>query len=166
MMEEDMFSKSLALALLGTALISAPALAQTSPPAGSTAPSSGPALNTGNWMTQAQPDQWRASKLRGVNVYNDKDEKIGDINELLVDNSGKVQAVVIGVGGFLGIGEHNVAVPLDQVKFEMQPRAVATTANTGNAGLAGTSPGGGTVASPAATGTVAVWSCFGKMESL
>jgi hypothetical protein len=92
MMEEDMFSKSLALALLGTALISAPALAQTSPPAGSTAPSSGPALNTGNWMTQAQPDQWRASKLRGVNVYNDKDEKIGDINELLVDNSGKVQA--------------------------------------------------------------------------
>jgi hypothetical protein len=111
-MEEHMFAKHLALALLATTLIAAPALAQTSPPAGSTtappagstaAPSSGP-MNTGNWMTQEQPGQWRASKLEGLDIYNQNNEKIGDISELLVDSSGKIQAVVVGVGGFLGIG--------------------------------------------------------------
>ncbi len=40
---------------------------------------------------------------------------------------GKIEAVVIGVGGFLGIGEHNVAVPFDQVKFVEEPRRVAAT---------------------------------------
>src|SRR5215210_6116902 len=45
-------------------------------------------MNTGNWMTQPQAGQWRASKLRGLNVYNENNEKIGDIDELIVDNSG------------------------------------------------------------------------------
>lgn len=44
-------------------------------------------------------------------VYDTKDNKIGDVNDLLVDNDGKVSAVIIGVGGFLGAGEKNVAVP-------------------------------------------------------
>ena len=125
--------KHLALALLGTTLIAAPALAQTNPPAGSTtAPPAGstaaPAqMGGGNWMTQEQPGQWRASKLEGLDVYNQNNEKIGDISELLVDSSGKIQAVVVGVGGFLGIGERDVAIPFDQIKFVNEPRAVATT---------------------------------------
>ena len=52
--------------------------------------------------------QWRATKLTGVNVYNPSNEKIGDISELIVGRDGRVAAVVVGVGGFLGIGEHNV----------------------------------------------------------
>jgi hypothetical protein len=114
-MEEDMLTKHLALALLGTTLIAFPALAQTNPPAGSTtAPPAGstaaPAqMGGGNWMTQEQPGQWRASKLEGLDVYNQSNEKIGDISELLVDSSGKIQAVVVGVGGFLGMGERDVA---------------------------------------------------------
>src|SRR3954470_18927046 len=53
------------------------------------------------FMSQEQPGQWRASKLEGLNVYNTNDEKIGDISELIVDTNGKIQAVVVGVGGFL-----------------------------------------------------------------
>ena len=83
-------------------------------------------MSTGNWMTQEQPGQWRASKLEGLDVYNSNNEKIGDISELLVDNSGKIQAVVIGVGGFLGMGEHDVAVPFEQMTFVNEPRAVAS----------------------------------------
>jgi sporulation protein YlmC with PRC-barrel domain len=60
---------------------------------------------------------WRASKLMGLNVYNEANEKLGDINELLVDKSGKIEAVVIGIGGFLGMGEHNVAVSMNKLKF-------------------------------------------------
>jgi len=44
--------------------------------------------------------QWRSSKLIGVNVYNDNNDKIGEIQELIVDKSGKVENVVLGVGGF------------------------------------------------------------------
>jgi sporulation protein YlmC with PRC-barrel domain len=60
---------------------------------------------------------WRSSKLIGLDVYNRADEKLGDINEILFDNEGKVKAVVIGVGGFLGMGEHDIAVSMDKLKF-------------------------------------------------
>ncbi len=149
-----MLAKHLAMALLGTALVSAPALAQTQPSGStSTAPSASQssAMSSGNWMTQEQPGQWRASKLDGVNVYNNNNEKIGDISELIVDQSGKIQAVVIGVGGFLGMGEHDVAVPFDQIKFSNEPRAATTASNTTTTGTAGTA---GTTA-PSTTGSVA-----------
>ena len=61
--------------------------------------------------------QWRSSKLIGVDVYNDANEKIGDIEELIVDKSGKIEHVVLGVGGFLGMGEHYVAVSFDKLKW-------------------------------------------------
>ncbi len=48
-----------------------------------------------------KPGEWRASKIIGLNVYNDQNEKLGDINEMMVDASGKVLGYVIGVGGFL-----------------------------------------------------------------
>ncbi|MHB2206331.1 PRC-barrel domain-containing protein [Methylobacterium sp. CM6257] len=98
--------KLLAFAVVGSAVLAGPVLAETAP-----------ASNNGQFVTQEKAGQWRTSKLRGLNVYNDNNEKIGDINELLVDNTGKIQAVVIGVGGFLGMGEHDVAVPFDQIKF-------------------------------------------------
>jgi sporulation protein YlmC with PRC-barrel domain len=155
-----MLTKHLTLALLGTVLISAPALAQTNAPASS---SPAPAattqpMNTGNWITQEQPGHWRTSKLEGLNVYNNNNESIGEIKDLLVDNSGKIQTVVIGVGGFLGLGEHHVAVPFDQIKFMNEPRAVATTpppapGTVATAPPAATTPAPG--AGPTTTGTVA-----------
>jgi sporulation protein YlmC with PRC-barrel domain len=74
-------------------------------------------------MYEMKPGQWRATKLTGLAVYNTNNERIGDIGELIVDRDGKVAAVVIGVGGFLGMGEHHVAVPFEQVKWVDEPRA-------------------------------------------
>ncbi|HZW47963.1 MAG TPA: PRC-barrel domain-containing protein [Microvirga sp.] len=105
-------------------------------------------------MTQIQPGQWRASQIEGLDVYNQNNEKIGDISEMLVDQSGKIQAVVIGVGGFLGIGERNVAIPFDQVKFVNEPRTTAATTTTGTAGAGGTAPGT-TATAPSTTGSTA-----------
>jgi sporulation protein YlmC with PRC-barrel domain len=76
---------------------------------------------SGPFMTEMKSGMWRASKLHDLNVYNNDNEKVGDINELLLDQSGKVEAVVIGVGGFLGLGEHNVAVPFEQIKWSNEP---------------------------------------------
>ncbi len=153
-----MVAKHLAVALLGSALMAAPALAQTSPGAGSTTnPSTGAAPtmnNTGSSagsstmggagsMTQIQPGQWRASQIEGLDVYNNNNEKIGDISEMLVDQSGKIQAVVVGVGGFLGIGERDVAIPFEQVKFVNEPRTNASASNNAT-GTTGTTGAGGT----------------------
>jgi len=57
---------------------------------------------------------WRASKLLHADVYNDEGKKIGKIEDMIVSPDGKVSAAVIDVGGFLGVGKHRVAVPVDQ----------------------------------------------------
>jgi sporulation protein YlmC with PRC-barrel domain len=61
------------------------------------------------WFTQAG-NEMRASKLIGTTVVNDANESVGKISELVLGKDGKVAAVVIGVGGFLGMGEREVAV--------------------------------------------------------
>jgi sporulation protein YlmC with PRC-barrel domain len=61
-------------------------------------------------------DQIRASKLIGAAVYDPADQKIGMVDELVLNPDGKVADVVIGVGGFLGAGEKRVAVPMAELK--------------------------------------------------
>src|ERR1700753_614569 len=53
---------------------------------------------------------WRASKVVGLNVYNDQNENVGSINDLLMDKNGSVKAAVISVGGFLGMGSRLGAI--------------------------------------------------------
>jgi sporulation protein YlmC with PRC-barrel domain len=76
-------------------------------------------------------EMWRSSKLIGLNVYNDQNEKLGDISEILLDKSGKVEGVVIGVGGFLGMGKHDIKVEMGKLKFIDEP--VRTASTTGSA---------------------------------
>lgn len=79
--------------------------------------------------TSSFKGNWRTSKLVGLNVYNDSNESLGSINDLLADKSGNIKAVVIGVGGFLGVGEHLVAVPMDKVKFVDEPVAYTSASS-------------------------------------
>jgi sporulation protein YlmC with PRC-barrel domain len=62
---------------------------------------------------------WSARhKLLGADVYNDRGEKIGKIDDIIVSPERTVSHAIIGVGGFLGlIGKHDVAIPMDQIKF-------------------------------------------------
>src|SRR3954467_9680771 len=128
-----MRTKTTALAL-ATTLLSSTVWAQTNPPAPSSSPpNTASPTQAGQFLTQEKPGQWRASKLKGLDVYNNSNEKIGDIREVLLDQSGKAEAVVIGVGGFLGIGERDVALPFSEIKFVDQPR----TSNTSDSRPAG-----------------------------
>jgi hypothetical protein len=102
--------------------------------------------------TAQQSGEWRASKLVGLNVYNDSNEKIGDINELISGKDGKIQTVVIGVGGFLGLGEHRVGLTWDQIKFVDEP---VKTSSTAPATSTSTRPATTGSAAPAATTTTA-----------
>ena len=89
-----------------------------------------------------------ASKLIGTRVVSANNETIGDVNDVVLDRSGNAQTVVIGVGGFLGIGEKSVAVPFRSLEIG-GPRDASTTATT-SAGPS--SPGGGTTATTGAGG--------------
>jgi sporulation protein YlmC with PRC-barrel domain len=125
--EEDKMQKLLAAALLSAAVFSAPAYAQTAQTAQPAAPA---ATTAGSQEKMMLKDNWRASKLMGLDVYNEANEKLGDINELILDKNGKVNAVVIGVGGFLGMGEHDIAVSMDKLKFVEEPVRTSSTAPT------------------------------------
>jgi sporulation protein YlmC with PRC-barrel domain len=62
------------------------------------------------FVTVQPAGQWLARQFIGQPVTNDAGERVGDINDLLFDKSGQVSIVVLGVGGFLGVGEKNVAI--------------------------------------------------------
>lgn len=68
-------------------------------------------------LTQS-PGDTAASKLVGASVYNAQNENIGTVEDLIISSSGSVSAVVISVGGFLGIGEKKVALPYAALKAE------------------------------------------------
>jgi len=128
-----MFAKYLTAALAGTALLATVASAQTPTAATDKA-------NTASTISESSlRGDWRASKVAGLNVYNEKNESIGAINDLLMDKSGNIKAVVLGVGGFLGMGEHLVAVPFDKIKFVDQPVPSTTTSTNKSSSTTGSS---------------------------
>src|ERR1022692_336730 len=96
------FASATAIALLLTsAAIPTPAVA---------------AQESGQLMTSVPGDALPVSEYYKEDVYDAHDSKIGDIRDVLLEKSGQVAAVILGVGGFLGIGEKDVAVPFNAIR--------------------------------------------------
>jgi type IV secretory pathway VirB10-like protein len=72
----------------------------------------------GQFLKEQTADDVLASSIIGKPAVNSQDETIGDVNDLVTDRSGKITAALIGVGGFLGIGEKDVAVRFEDLKFD------------------------------------------------
>jgi sporulation protein YlmC with PRC-barrel domain len=62
------------------------------------------------FVTTQNPDQWLASKFKGTDVVGSDDKKIGDVSDILFDKDGKIEAFIVSVGGFLGVGSKDVAL--------------------------------------------------------
>ncbi|MEQ5826368.1 PRC-barrel domain-containing protein [Sulfitobacter sp. NFXS29] len=92
-------------------------LGDTVAPADTTAeaPAEEPAKPVEGQITMQSENTILADDLIGSNVYSDAGEKIGDVDDLIVNLDGTVEGVVIGVGGFLGMGEKWVAVKMDSL---------------------------------------------------
>lgn len=116
-----------------TLLLAGTAMAQTSttPPSAApstTAPSmtspSGSSTSTTTTTTRSTNGamnafgQMKASDLIGKNVYAANGDRIGEIDDVVLNQTNKATAAVIGVGGFLGIGERKAAVPMDQLSMQ------------------------------------------------
>ena len=129
---------SIGTMLAATALISLPVLAQTTtstspaaPPAGmtssrtTTTTTTHPAITTETSSMASSSKyltadgQVRMSKVVGASVYNDQNQSVGSVDDLLMsDNDHKAATAVISVGGFLGMGSKLVSVPFDQLKIQ------------------------------------------------
>jgi sporulation protein YlmC with PRC-barrel domain len=99
--------KKLALVAASLAVLATPAFAQSTTPMA-------PSTTTGNAPAEAKfttvtTGEAFSSKLKGLNVYNQKDESVGEISDLAIKNN-QIDAMILSVGGFLGVGEHYVAV--------------------------------------------------------
>ena len=142
-----MMMKTVAAGLAGSLLLATAAFAAES----TTTTTS--TTTTANTTAASYQGDWRSSKLVGVKVYNNNNENVGSIDDLLVNKSGNVKGVVIGVGGFLGMGEHLVAVSFDQVKFSDQPVQSNTASNAPASGTTSSTTPPATTTTGAATGT-------------
>lgn len=89
----------------------------------------GGAGDSAKFVASQSTDQLVFSKFKGSDVVGPNDESIGGVNDLLFDKSGKILGVVVGVGGFLGIGQKNVA--MDMSAFQIVPASSGTTGSGG-----------------------------------
>lgn len=76
-----------------------------------------PMTGGAGFMSEQQSNQWMASSVIGMSVVGPDNKTVGEVNDLLIDESGSAQAAIIGVGGFLGVGEKNVAVPFKDLQM-------------------------------------------------
>lgn len=78
--------------------------------------------------TQLLATGYRATKLLKQDVYNDKGEKIGKVDDLVLSPDGTLSTAIVNVGGFLGLGKHLVAIPVKQFAH-VAPKAVLPKAS-------------------------------------
>ncbi len=84
---------------------------------------------SGKFLAMPAAGQIRAADLLSADIYTADNQKVGDIDDILLDKNGKVVAVVVGVGGFLGIGEKNVAIPFESLDMSVQANTAGTSNN-------------------------------------
>lgn len=75
------------------------------------------ASDSPQFLNKQERSDWLSSNLLGVSVVNAANESIGAINDLITDENGKVIGVLIGAGGFLGIGQKDVAIRFEDLKL-------------------------------------------------
>jgi sporulation protein YlmC with PRC-barrel domain len=122
--------------LIGGALIALPSLVQAA---------------DDTFVKEQATDQWRASKLVGVAVMGPDQKKVGKIDDVLFDHDGNAQVIVIGVGGFLGLGAKEVGVPFKTMQWRTEGRTAATAGPPAATSGGGNAPSAPVKTDPAAT---------------
>jgi len=138
-----MLAKCLLAGVAGSMLLASSAIAADDTTTKTPAPATSAAVTNNSFH-----GDWRTSKVVGLNVYNEQNENVGSINDLLMDKQGNIKAAVISVGGFLGMGARLIALPLDKVKFSETPVPSTTTSNAAP-------PAGGNKTASTTTGSTA-----------
>ena len=112
--------KTLMISAAVSALMVSGAMAQADKPA-----------DSGKFIASQSTDQWVFSKFKGTDVLGPDNAHIGNVNDMLFDKQGKILGLIVGVGGFLGIGEKNVAI--DMSAFQPVPASTGSNSSSGMA---------------------------------
>jgi sporulation protein YlmC with PRC-barrel domain len=116
-------------AVLATGLAaSVPAAAQTPttpPPASPSAPVAPNAampsptvpMPTNSPAIPSPATEWLASNVYNASIYDKNEQKIGDLTDLIIEKDGRIKSAIIGVGGFLGVGQKDVEIPFTDLKM-------------------------------------------------
>jgi PRC-barrel domain len=116
--------KTLVISAAVSALMVSGAMAQGAPKDGA------------KFIQSQSTDQWVFSKFKGTDVLGPDNVHIGNVNDLLFDKNGKILGLIVGVGGFLGIGEKSVAIDMGAFQA-VPPETGSSTSGAGGAGGAG-----------------------------
>jgi len=127
MLKKLMITTAITGVMMGSALAANDTDNKMAPPAASStemkspaaSASTTPATTDAKFVNSQRQDQYLASKFKGTDVIGSDDKKIGDVSDILFDKDGKIEAYVVGVGGFLGIGSKDVA--LAPAAFQVVP---------------------------------------------
>jgi len=166
MTKKLMIGTAIGALMVSGALAQSPSTPSTSSSSPPVAAQSSSGASKADFVASQKPDQWVASKFKGTDVLGSDNQKIGDISDILFDKTGKIEAFVVSVGGFLGVGSKEVAlapnsfdvVPgqngaADKLKIAMNKDQLTQAQNfaryepprpttTGSSGGLGGSPGG------------------------
>jgi hypothetical protein len=128
--------KQLMISAAISALMVSGAMAQANPPADppkAAAPKADAApVDAAKFIAAQSTDQWVFSRFRGTDVIGPDNAQVGNVNDMVFEKSGKILGLIVGVGGFLGIGEKSVAI--DMSAFQVVP------ADTGSSSAGGGAP--------------------------
>ena len=130
--------KTLMMSAAVSALMVSGALAQDKPPMASPpAKAEGAAVDSAKFIQAQGTDHWVFSKFKGTDVLGPDNAHIGNVNDMLFDKNGKILGLIVGVGGFLGIGEKSVAI--DMSAFQVAPADTGTVGAGGGGAAVGAS---------------------------
>jgi hypothetical protein len=134
--------KKLMISAAVSALMVSGAMAQANPPADppkADAPKADAApVEAAKFISSQGTDQWVFSKFKGTDVLGPDNASVGAVNDLLFDKSGKIIGLIVGVGGFLGIGEKSVAI--DMSAFQVVPASTGSSAGGAGAAMGSDDP--------------------------
>jgi PRC-barrel domain len=132
-LEAKMLKKLMVSAAVSALMISG-AMAQAEPPKADApkaeAPKAAP-VDAAKFVASQSSDQWVFSKFKGTDVLGPDNAQVGDVNDMLFDKNGKILGLIVGVGGFLGIGEKNVAIEMSS--FQPVPPDTGSSSGGGSA---------------------------------
>jgi sporulation protein YlmC with PRC-barrel domain len=125
--------KKLMISAAVSALMVSGAMAQANPPANPpTAKTDAAPVDSAKFIPAQSTDQWVFSKFKGTDVIGPDNAQVGNVNDMLLDKNGKILGLIVGVGGFLGIGEKSVAI--DMSAFQAVPADTGSTATGAGGG--------------------------------
>lgn len=127
--------KKLMISAAVSALMVSGAMAQATPPASPPpAKTDAAPVDGAKFISSQSTDQWVFSKFKGTDVIGPDNAQVGSVNDMLFDKNGKILGLIVGVGGFLGIGEKSVAIDMGAFQAVPPDTGSATTGAGGGAG--------------------------------